>query len=139
MTETPHPGVVLFVSDLRRAARFFESVAGCRIGHASADYLTLDAAGLELVLHRIPAEVAGPEDGVGHDSGGSAPAVREDASLKLCLVVASLGEARARAAEQGGGLRDASWEWDGDGYRACDGWDPEGNVVQFREPLRTSV
>ena len=46
----------------------------------------------------------------------------------------SLAEARARAPALGGRLAPAGKEWAARGFRACDGVDPEGNVVQFREP-----
>jgi predicted enzyme related to lactoylglutathione lyase len=59
--------------------------------------------------------------------------VRHDSYLKVCLPVASLAEARARAEALGGRLYPAQQEWQARGFRACDGHDPEGNVFQLRE------
>jgi len=47
--------------------------------------------------------------------------------------VASLAEARAEAPSLGGALYPSDREWEGKGFRACDGYDPEGNILQLRE------
>jgi len=132
MTGTPQPAVVLFVVDLPRMTRFYRDVAGCTVRSSSATHRVLDASGLELVLHEIRAGLKNPPQ-------AGAPRVAEEAALKLCLPVPDLARTRTLAAELGGGLHAPSTEWDGDGYRACDGWDAEGNVVQFREPREPSV
>ena len=40
-----------------------------------------------------------------------------------------------RAARFGGELDPPKHEWEYRGYRVCDGLDPEGNIVQFREQM----
>jgi hypothetical protein len=41
--------------------------------------------------------------------------------------------AREAAARNGGRLRPAEDEWGARGFRACEGVDPDGNVIQCRE------
>lgn len=62
-----------------------------------------------------------------------APVVREGMPVKICLPVPSLVQSRMKAAASGGALDAKEDEWQAGGFRACDGYDPEGNVVQFRE------
>lgn len=40
---------------------------------------------------------------------------------------------RVTAASLGGHIKPAAAEWSARGFRACDGHDPEGNVLQVRE------
>ncbi|WP_225616859.1 hypothetical protein [Variovorax sp. 38R] len=61
------------------------------------------------------------------------PVPREDTALKFIFPVASLAEARRLAAESGCALKPVAAEWEFNGYRHCDGHDPEGNVFQLRE------
>ena len=63
----------------------------------------------------------------------SPPQRREDVPVKLFFVVPDLAVARERAVALGGELNPASREWEFQGYRVCDGVDPEGNVVQLRQ------
>jgi hypothetical protein len=63
------------------------------------------------------------------------PVLRENVPVKLFLPVRSLAQARLHE-QLGGGMKPADAEWSGPDFRACDGFDPEGNVVQFREVAR---
>lgn len=118
------PCVVVFGHDVERLAAFYAGVAGLQRVHADADHVVLSGHGLELVLHRLRGAPA--------PSGAPAPAPREDSYLKLALPVDDLDAARARAAAAGGALQPASREWEARGFRAVDGVDPEGNVMQVR-------
>jgi predicted enzyme related to lactoylglutathione lyase len=77
----------------------------------------------ELVIHSLQGEPA-----LSHP-----PRVREDSYIKPFFPVASLSEARERAAALGGRLRPQNEEWTARGFRACEAIDPDGNVIQFRE------
>ncbi|MCO8168810.1 hypothetical protein NJC40_13635 [Pseudomonas sp. 21LCFQ02] len=63
----------------------------------------------------------------------SPPKLRTDLQLKLVLPVASLALVRQQASELGGGLNPLDQQWQARNFSACDGFDPEGNVLQFRE------
>jgi predicted enzyme related to lactoylglutathione lyase len=124
MPSRPTPSAVVFVADVERVARFYRELADMQVQHADASHVVLVIEGLELVIHTMP----------------NAPPVRErdvvlrkETHVKLCFPVTSIAEARERAWRLGGGLRDAAAEWEWRGFRACDGHDPEGNVIQVRE------
>ena len=125
---TPLAGLVIFAKDIHRVAAFYEGVAGLDIAQADTDHVVLRSATLELVVHGIPARIA-REIVI-----ETPPELREDSALKPFFPVASLATARQRAAALGGGLQPAPREWQARGFRACDGHDPEGNVLQLREP-----
>ena len=60
------------------------------------------------------------------------PERREATPIKCSFLVDDLARVRTEAEATGGGLLpdEQAWEWQG--QRHLDGFDPEGNVVQFR-------
>lgn len=94
---------------------------------ADGGKVVLESAEFLLVVHAIPKEIA---DSI---SIASPPELRTNVPIKLFFPVASLAEARDKAASLGGALYPSDKEWGGRGFRACDGYDPEGNIVQLRE------
>jgi predicted enzyme related to lactoylglutathione lyase len=127
MPDLPKPGAVLFAKDLPGMAQFYAGVVGLSTVHSDADVIVLESANQQLVLHGIPKHIARSI------VIASPPKRREDTAVKLVFPVASLVEARERAAALGGELNSKKKEFEARGFRACDGHDPEGNVVQFRE------
>jgi len=127
MADLPKPSAVVFAKDVARVAAFYEQVARLAVVHADADHMVLDGERSQLVVHAIPAHIAARIEIT------APPEVREGMPVKLCLPVPSLAAARAAAARLGGALEAKEEEWQARGFRACDGYDPEGNVVQFRE------
>lgn len=125
MSHAPVPAVVLFVRDVPRMAEFYREVGGMSVLEADADHVVLEAAGIQLVVHAL-------RDAPAPDPGGVVP--REDSYFKFCLPVPSLTAARAVAARYGGALKPGDAEWEARDFRACDGHDPEGNIIQLREP-----
>lgn len=122
-----NPSVVLFVSDVPGMTTFYRELGSMALLHQDDGHAVLQTGGVELVIHAIRGEPA-PE----RQADGSVR-VREDSYFKFCLPVASISEARVRASALGGGVKPAEHEWESRGFRACDGHDPEGNVLQVRE------
>ena len=127
MSDSLGAGAVLFAKDLARVARFYEGVLGMRRLHAAVGHIVLDSPQVQLVIHGIPARVAA---GI---QISQPPQRRSDTAVKLFFPVGSLSEARAKAAALGGQLDSPDKEFTARGFRACDGYDPEGNVLQLRE------
>ena len=124
------PGVVIFTGDLKRLAKFYEVVTGLPAGYTDDSVTVIGSDTFELVIHSLAAEPA----------VSNPPVVREDCYIKPFFPVRSLSQARENAAALGGQLRPQSEEWEARGFRACEGVDPDGNVIQFREnhsPQRT--
>ncbi len=126
-SRAPLSSVVVFVSDVARVAAFYRALADMVEVQAGDGHVVLEVAGLELVIHSLSNEPSPVREPDGR------PHVREDSYLKLCLPVESIAGARAAAARFGGSIRAPEFEWEGRGFRACDGHDPEGNVIQVRE------
>ncbi|MBL9205010.1 MAG: hypothetical protein JNN01_07985 [Opitutaceae bacterium] len=120
-------GAVLYAKDLDRLAAFYEGLLEVRVTDSAPTHRVLESAATRLILHAIPAEFAASIE------IATPPALREDATTKLMLQVRSLAATRSSAAALGGGVFSPQREWVYGGFRVCDGFDPEGNVVQFCE------
>jgi predicted enzyme related to lactoylglutathione lyase len=120
----PKPSVVVFVADVRRVTTFYREVASMDVLIEEEDHTVMEVEGLQLVVHRLSGEPR---------VSPAAIHVREDSYVKLCLPVASIAAARSLAATNGGAIKPPQHEWEARGFRACDGHDPEGNVIQVRE------
>ncbi|MBV8624147.1 MAG: hypothetical protein JO174_11740 [Herbaspirillum sp.] len=129
MSTQPKAGAVLFAKDVARLAAFYAQVLAVVPKHAHPEKVVIEAADFLLVIHAAPPAVsAGIEI-------TTPPVLRENVPAKLFLPVRSLAQARLSTERLGGGMKPEAAAWDGPGFRACDGFDPEGNVVQFREAL----
>lgn len=122
-------GAVLFAKDPERVARFYEVVAGLKVTHAGTDIIVLESPGSQLLVHPIPPKIARTIDIT------IPPKRRTNTAVKLVFAVKSIAAARAAAAALGGELNPPARMFEARGFRACDGLDPEGNVIQFREDV----
>lgn len=122
---TPFPAAVVFVRDVARVSAFYRDLASMRVVSGDAKHSVLELDGFQLTVHALHGEAP-----AGSDPGLAAP--RENSYVKLCFPVKSLAAARALAASRGGAILPAEREWEARGFRACDGQDPEGNVIQVR-------
>lgn len=122
-------GAVIFARDMQRLAQFYEQVIGLSRQQEVADHVLLAAAGLELVIHAIPAHIAA------HIVITTPPERRSETPIKLFFRVASLQAARQTAQHLGGDIVADDKGWLIRGARVCDGLDPEGNVLQLRQQL----
>lgn len=120
----PKPSVVVFVADVRHVSAFYRELASMEVLIEEEGYSVMEVEGLQLVVHALRGEPAVSPASI---------RVREDSYVKLCLPVASIAAARSLAAANGGAIKSSEHEWEARGFRACDGHDPEGNVIQVRE------
>ena len=127
MPSTSKPGAVIFVKDLQRVAKFYEKLLSLSVIQVEGDHVVLESEAIQLVLHAIPAHI------VESISISAPPEVREETPIKLFFPVASIDQARASAPMLGGQVGSVEREWEFSGIRACDGYDPEGNVFQLRQ------
>ena len=127
MSVSTHAGAVVFAKDLVRVARFYEELFSIPAVHSERDHIVLESSQCQLVVHAIPKKIADAIEIT------VPPARRTETPIKLFFFVASIAEARDKAKTLGGELNPKKSEWEARGFRACDGHDPEGNVVQVRE------
>jgi catechol 2,3-dioxygenase-like lactoylglutathione lyase family enzyme len=127
MSYQSRTGAVLFAKKLDQIANFYSSVLGLREANRDDDHILLESPGFQLVVHRIPGhaesllEVAEPA------------ARRASAAFKPVFFVQSLENVRTMAKTHGGTMESRDQQWSFNGVAVCDGVDPEGNVIQFRE------
>lgn len=119
-------GAVVFVKQLERMTAFYREVAMLAPMQQEDGYAVLESGSLQLVVHAIAPHIAATFE------ISAPPQVREEASVKLVFPVADLAVARRAAAAHGGRLLPPENEWIWQGFRVCDGIDPEGNVFQLR-------
>lgn len=125
---TSHQGLVVFAKNKARVSAFYQQTLGLTPRESASSHDLLRGGGLEVVVHSIPRKIAA---GISIQR----PALpREDTPLKPTFVVDNLAAVRAAAQATGGYLKPDEGAWHFRGYKVLDGWDPEGNVVQFKQP-----
>jgi hypothetical protein len=120
-------GLVVFAKDKKRVSAFYQQALGFVVEESDASHDLLRGHGYELVVHTIPRKVA---------AGiviATPPVPRDESPLKPTFVVGSLAAVRRAAEATGGYLKPGSDAWHFRGHIVLDGWDPEGNVVQFKQ------
>jgi catechol 2,3-dioxygenase-like lactoylglutathione lyase family enzyme len=121
-------GAVLYAKNVDRVVVFYSAVLGFQIRGGDESHVVLESPGFELVVLRIPEEIASST------AITVPPTLRANAAIKPVFFVPSLAAVRATAEACGGMLNSSDKEWSFQGFKVCDGLDPEGNVIQFREP-----
>ena len=106
--------------------QFYKALASMTFLHGDDGQSVLEIEDFQLVIHALR---GAPKSS---DVNGTV-AVRRDAYVKICLPVESIATARTIAPALGGGIKPSKNEFEARGFRACDGHDPEGNVIQVRE------
>jgi len=119
--------LVVYAKDKDRLAAFYRRTLGVLTVAEGTSYVVLRANDVELVLHSIPAHIAAQIEIT------VPPAARQDTPLKPSFLVRSLTAVREHAVAAGGFVNGPESEWRFGDSVCVDGFDPEGNVVQFRE------
>ncbi|OED42756.1 hypothetical protein AB833_05315 [Chromatiales bacterium (ex Bugula neritina AB1)] len=122
-------GVVLFARDISRVADFYQQTLGLSVVEEKPSHYLLQGGGIEIVIHALSKKAAASiviED---------PPERRVDSPFKPAFFVQELSAVRAAAKSTGGGLKPVSGAWEIRGAVVLDGWDPEGNIVQFKQKI----
>lgn len=120
--------IVVYARNLAMMAAFYRGVFGLGVGDSGSDYVVLASGATQLTIVQIPESIASSI----HLT--DPPRRRTEAAVKPVLEVASLDAARGAAAQLGGIVDDPALEWTFGRHRICNAQDPEGNVVQLRQP-----
>jgi len=121
-------GLVVFAKEKPLVSAFYQRTLGLEVVESEPSYDLLRGHGHEVLVHAIPPhfadeiEIARP------------PKPREETPFKPTFAVASLAEVRRAAEATGGVLKPEAAAWRFRGHVVLDGWDPEGNIVQFQQP-----
>jgi catechol 2,3-dioxygenase-like lactoylglutathione lyase family enzyme len=118
---------VLFAKSLDRIATFYSAVLGLTEANRDDEHIVLESPGFQLVVHRITGDSATTTE------MGDPALRRATAAFKPVFFVPSIASVRHLAQSHGGVMEPTEMEWSFNGVPVCDGLDPEGNVIQFRE------
>ena len=127
MSYESRTGAVLFAKRLDRIAAFYSAVLGLTEANRDDEHIVLESPGFQLVVHRIPGDRATTVE------SGVPPVRRVTAAFKPVFFVPSIASVRLIAEAHGGVIEPVDKEWSFNGVPVCDGLDPEGNIIQFRE------
>lgn len=120
-------GLVVFAKNKKRVSSFYQQTLGLEVQESDTSHDLLRGHGYEVVVHTIPRKYA---ESI---TIAKPPEPREETPFKPVFVVYSLAEVRRAVEATGGYLKPESGAWRFGGHIVLDGWDPEGNIVQFRQ------
>jgi predicted enzyme related to lactoylglutathione lyase len=121
-------GLVVFAKNKDRVSAFYQHTLQLAVVENERSHDLLQGPGVEVVVHAIPAgmakkiQIAQP------------PQPREDTPFKPTFYVPDLDAVRVAVQATGGWLKAADKAWHFRGATVLDGHDPEGNIVQFKQP-----
>lgn len=125
--ETGQQGCVVFAKNKKRVSAFYQQTLALTAHESEPSHDLLRGNGYEVVVHTIPRKYAT------NIKISKPPQPREEIAIKPTFIVKSLEAVRAAAIQTGGYLKPAEQAWRFRGCVVLDGWDPEGNIVQFKE------
>jgi predicted enzyme related to lactoylglutathione lyase len=120
-------GLVVFAKNKKRVSAFYQHTLGLIVEESDTSHDLLRGQGYEVVIHTIPRKYAA---GI---SISKPPEPRQETPFKPTFVVSSLAAVRTAAEATGGHLKPEAGAWHFRGHMVLDGWDPEGNIVQFKQ------
>jgi predicted enzyme related to lactoylglutathione lyase len=126
-------GAVLYVKRLERMRRFYSECFALRTAETTDAYCVLESDAWTLTLVVVPEEIAATI----HLADPAR--ARDDVPVKLAFAVSSIDDLRVPLTELGGQIDPDVDPWDLRGLRHWDVIDPEGNVVQLREPVASQA
>jgi uncharacterized protein YjbI with pentapeptide repeats len=118
---------VIYAKNLGAVQSFYQGLFTLEVEQAQADHVVLVSSALELIILKIPDPIASTIE------IADPPKRRSETPIKLIFEVVSISASRMHAHSLGGELDAPEGEWMYQGFRVCDGQDPEGNVIQFRQ------
>lgn len=121
-------GLVVFAKNKKRVSAFYQQTLDLDLAETATSHDLLRGHGYEVVVHTIPRKYAASM------TITKPPVPRQDSPFKpTFVVVVSIEAVRSAAQATGGYLKPNSGAWHFRGHVVIDGWDPEGNIVQFKQ------
>jgi hypothetical protein len=123
----PQQGLVVFAKSKARVSAFYQQTLDLEVIESESSHDLLRGQGYEVVIHTIPRKYAAKI------AITKPPQPREETPFKPTFVVKSLAHVRSAAEATRGHLKPEAGAWHFRGHVVLDGWDPEGNIVQFKQ------
>jgi catechol 2,3-dioxygenase-like lactoylglutathione lyase family enzyme len=122
-------GIVFYAADVDRLVQFYRGTLGLQIVQQDVGFVVLSSGGTDLNIVAMPLEAV--------DSLRALDAIdlRQDTAIKPSFHVSSLAQVATAAEALGGGTKPLEAAWEFRGSLHLDGYDPEGNVIQFVAPV----
>jgi predicted enzyme related to lactoylglutathione lyase len=123
----PLQGLVIFAKNKELVSSFYQQALGLKLEESDKTHELLVGQGHEVVVHAISKAYANSIE------IASPPVPRDETPMKPTFVVEDLEVVRSAAKATGGFLKPLKQAWKFRGFVVLDGWDPEGNIVQFKQ------
>ena len=123
----PLQGLVIFAKNKSTVSEFYQQALSLKLEESDKTHDLLVGQGHEVVIHSISKAYANSIE------IASRPVPRDETPMKPTFVVEDLEVVRAAAKATGGHLKPLKQAWRFRGFVVLDGWDPEGNIVQFKQ------
>lgn len=120
-------GLVVFAKSKERVSAFYQQTLDLLVFESDATHDVLRGHGYEVVVHTISRRYAASI------TIAQPPEPRDETPFKPTFVVPNLEAVRQATEATGGYLKPAAAAWRFRGHVVLDGWDPEGNIVQFKQ------
>ena len=118
--------IAIYASDMVNLSHFYAAALNLNIKEKGNDFICLGRDEIEINIIKMNSK---PGRSVEKDESFSA---REETPIKCSFLIDSFDQVRKTIKSYGGGLKDEIEAWEWRGVRHLDGYDPEGNIVQFR-------
>ena len=123
----PLQGLVIFAKNKELVSSFYQQALGLKLEESDKTHELLVGQGHEVVVHAISKAYANSIE------IASPPVPRDETPMKPTFVVEDLEVVSSAAKSTGGFLKPLKQAWKFRGFVVLDGWDPEGNIVQFKQ------
>jgi predicted enzyme related to lactoylglutathione lyase len=124
---SPYQALCVFAKQVDKVSLFYQQALGLKVEVSDKTHDLLVGQNYEVVVHAISKAYAQSIE------IELPPKRRDDVALKPTFVVDDLEVVRAAAKANGGFLKPIKQAWRIRGFIVLDGYDPEGNVIQFKQ------
>ena len=124
---SPYQALCVFAKQVDKVSLCYQQALGLKVEVSDKTHDLLVGQNYEVVVHAISKAYAQSIE------IESPPKRRDDVALQPTFVVDDLEVVRAAAKANGGFLKPIKQAWRIRGFIVLDGYDPEGNVIQFKQ------
>jgi predicted enzyme related to lactoylglutathione lyase len=124
---SPYQALCVFAKQVDKVSLFYQQALGLKVEVSDKTHDLLVGQNYEVVVHAISKAYAQSIE------IELPPKRRDDVALKPTFVVDDLEVVLAAAKANGGFLKPIKQAWRIRGFIVLDGYDPEGNVIQFKQ------
>jgi len=121
--------IAMYSYNVKTLGDFYKEALNLIEIESGDDYVCLGKSGIEINILRMNSK----------EGNKIAPEItlhiREETPIKCSFLIASFEQARKANTKFGGMLQDEKDAWEWRGAKHLDGYDPEGNVLQYRVML----